>query len=222
MVALLLLASTVPASAQSSLSDKAVAKLKRVGIHLNAGLRHPLDEGVESGGILGLSVGLSPSGDGGWSIPFSINWSSADLVQNEIHFATIRSYYVLSGVSYSVRRSRWSVGAAMEGGLAVNRARLEPRAQEAFGVPNTVVRINRKNSMVLRPQIKAEYFLTRMISLRTSLKYLFTEPDVEIETVNGRLPGRWNTHYVNLNFGVGLYPFRKASAEAQPTAPPPD
>ena len=207
---------------QQFLHDKVANAIRRIGVHVNAGIRNPLDDDIEAGRTVDLSVGLSPSRTGGWSIPLNVSWTSSRLQFNDTHFGTVRSYLLLSGVSYSVRRDRWSVGAALEGGFALNRSKLELTAPAVFGLPGTVVSIDSDNSVVVRPQVRAEYFLTRKISLRTSLKYVYTQPDVVITTLNGRVPGRWNTHYVSLNMGVGIYPFRKVPAEAPPTVPPPD
>ena len=37
------------------------------------------------------------------------------------------------------------------------------------------------NSLVVRPQIKAEYFLHHKFSVRTQLSYTYTDPDVIVQ-----------------------------------------
>jgi hypothetical protein len=62
---------------------------------------------------------------------------------------------------------------------------------------------------VLRPQVKAEYFLMRKMSLRTQLSYTYTNPDVVIHTVAQDFAHEWHPHHVQLSFAVGIFPFRK-------------
>jgi len=78
----------------------------------------------------------------------------------------------------------------------------------AFGVPEPVG-VDVSNSWVLRPQVKAEYFVFRKLSLRTQLSYTFTDPDVVIHTVNQDFVHDWNPNHYQLSFAVGVFPFRK-------------
>ena len=60
----------------------------------------------------------------------------------------------------------------------------------AFGVPEPVG-VDVSNSFVVRPQVKAEYFLHRKLSLRTQLSYTYTDPDVVIHTVTQEIAHEW-------------------------------
>jgi hypothetical protein len=63
--------------------------------------------------------------------------------------------------------------------------------------------------VVVRPQLKAEYFLHRKLSLRTQLSYTYTDPDVVIHTGVQDFSREWRPHHTQLSFAVGVFPFRK-------------
>jgi hypothetical protein len=76
----------------------------------------------------------------------------------------------------------------------------------AFG-PGVAIDIS--NAFAVRPQLKAEYFLTRKFTVRSSLNYVFTNPRVTVVTPSGTISDHWNASNVSLAIGVGVYPFRK-------------
>jgi hypothetical protein len=113
------------------------------------------------------------------------------------------------GVGYGAAgRQRMTYGAQLGVGYSFNSVTLNPGVGSAFGVPEPVG-VTVSNSWVLRPQVKAEYFLTRKLSLKTQLSYTYTDPDVVIHTVTQDFNHEWRPHHVQLTFAVGVFPFRK-------------
>lgn len=71
------------------------------------------------------------------------------------------------------------------------------------------VTLDVRNSWLLRPQIKAEYFLTRKFTVRVSGDYVLTHPDIIVTTPAGQLANRWDASNFHANIGIGVYPFHK-------------
>jgi hypothetical protein len=63
--------------------------------------------------------------------------------------------------------------------------------------------------MLLRPQVKAEYFITEKFTLRASADYMRLRPDIVATTPTGQIGDRWDASNVHANVGIGFYPFRK-------------
>jgi hypothetical protein len=85
---------------------------------------------------------------------------------------------------------------------------LDPVVASAFGVPEPVA-VTVSNSWVLRPAVKAEYFVHRKVSLRTQFSWTITDPDVVIHTVVQDFVHDWNPNHFQLTFAVGFFPLRK-------------
>ena len=114
----------------------------------------------------------------------------------------------MSGFGYSWVRGKMVYGAQMGVGYSFNRVELDPGVAVAFGVPEPVS-VGVSNSWVLRPLVKAEYFVHRKLSLRTQFSYTFTDPDVVIHTVNQDFVHDWTPNHYQLSFAVGFFPLRK-------------
>jgi hypothetical protein len=93
-------------------------------------------------------------------------------------------------------------------GYSFNKVTLNDGVSTAFGVGGPVA-VDVSNSWVLRPQVKAEYFLTRKITLRSQLSYSYTDPNVIVRTGAQDFSHEWRPHHVQLNLAVGFFPFRK-------------
>jgi hypothetical protein len=79
----------------------------------------------------------------------------------------------------------------------------------AFDVPSGTVSVHAANAALLRPQIKAEYFITPKFTFRMSAAYVLMRPDITVTTPAGPIADRWNASHVHANIGFGVYPFRK-------------
>ena len=99
-------------------------------------------------------------------------------------------------------------GAQLGVGYSFNSVTLNAGVESVFGVQQPVG-VTVSNSWVLRPQVKAEYFLHRKISLRTQLSYTYTDPDVVVHTAVQNIEHEWRPHHVQLSVAVGVFPFRK-------------
>ena len=87
----------------------------------------------------------------------------------------------MSGIGYSWVHGKMIYGAQMGVGYSFNKVDAERRRLDAFGVAEPVC-VDVSNSWVVRPQVKAEYFVHRKVSVRTQLSYTYTDPDVVIRT----------------------------------------
>lgn len=79
----------------------------------------------------------------------------------------------------------------------------------AFGFPDGPVTMDVNNAWLLRPQLKAEYFLTRKFTVRVSGDYVLTRPEITVTTPAGRISDEWDASNFHVNVGIGVYPFHK-------------
>jgi hypothetical protein len=191
------------------LQDQAITWIRKVGIHGNMGFRHPTDPDVSRGVSFGPSIGLSPGRTNGWKVPVALSMFSEDLHSPAgTQFGSVRTRALLAGIGYGWHFGRLSVGPQIEFGYAFNHASMEDDGARAFG-PSGVVTVHADNSWIVRPEFKAEYFITPKVTFRTSIDYVRLEPQVAVTTPNGVITDQWNMSNVHLNVGVGFYPLRK-------------
>ena len=200
-----------PALAQSDFLKENVTKIvRKVGVHANMTVREPLDHDVTKGTRFSGSIGLSPGLSNGWRYPISFSIFSENLHgPTGEKFATFKSRAILAGIGYGWHLGRISLGASVQGGWAFNHGTLLDTTSHAFGSPEGPSSIHIENSPLLRPQFKAEYFVTRRFTLRSAADYSFLWPAVNVTTPSGPQEDVWHTSNFHANFGVGYYPFRK-------------
>ena len=199
------------AAAQPEFIKGNVAKMiRKVGIHANTSFRAPVDQDVTEGRSYGLSVGLSPGETNGWRYPVALSFFSEHLNSpSGAQFARLRGRALLAGIGYGWHFNKLSTGVSLQGGYAIYKLRGEGNVFGALEVANGPVAMDVSNSWLLRPQIKAEYFLTRKFTLRASGDYVLTHPDIVVTTPAGRISNRWNASNFHANVGIGIYPFHK-------------
>ena len=203
----------VPDQAQaqpSFLKDNVAKMVRKVGLHGNVSFREPTDPDVTKGTTFGASVGLSPGRTNGWRYPFGFTMFSEYLHgPNGQQFAIFRARAILAGIGYGWHFGRLSTGASLQTGYSFNRARPDGDILGAFGVASGPVSVEASNSWLLRPQVKAEYFITPKFTFRVSADYMLTRPDIVVTTPTGRISDRWDASNAHANIGFGVYPFRK-------------
>ena len=199
------------AQAQPSfIKDNVVKMVRKVGLHGNVSFREPTDPDVTKGTTFGASVGLSPGRTNGWRYPFGLTTFSEYLHgPNGQQFATFRARAIMAGIGYGWHFGRLSTGASLQTGYSFNRARPDGDILGAFGVPSGLVSVEAGNSWLLRPQIKAEYFIRPKFTFRISADYMLMRPDIVVTTPTGRISDRWDASNAHANIGFGVYPFRK-------------
>jgi hypothetical protein len=208
-VILALVPSTADAQS-SSIKDNAVQLIRKVGIHANGSYRYPLDSDVTKGWGKGVSIGLSPGRTNGWRYPFALTFFSQDLHSpNGVEFASVRTRAILGGIGYGWHFGRLSTGVQMQTGYAFNHASLDGDVEHAFNVANGTVSVDADNSWLLRPTIKAEYFITSKFTVRVSGDYVYMRPGIVVTTPDQRFERQWDESNLHANFGVAFYPFRK-------------
>lgn len=211
LTAALLTCSPIVAHAQSEFIKTNVARMiRRAGVHVNTSFREPTDKDVTKGRTYGVSVGLSPGESNGWRYPFGLTFFSEELHgPNGLPFASLRGRAILAGVGYGWHFGKLSTGASLQAGFVDYHLSGTGDVLGAFNLTSGAVTMNARNSWMVRPQIKAEYFLTRKFTLRVSGDYVRTRPDIIVVTPAGHLGNAWDASNFHANIGIGIYPFHK-------------
>jgi hypothetical protein len=202
----------LPSTAQAQ-GDFVKSKLKELieksGIYVSASTRSSIDDEVRMGTTIGVGYGTAGAKRNGVKYPFSYSGYSGDLETHEgTDFGRFKARQLMSGIGYQWVHGKMVYGAQLGLGYSFNDVTLNPGTAAAFGVPEPVA-VSVTNSFVVRPQLKAEYFLHRKLSLRTQVSYTYTDPDVVIHTVTENIGQEWRPHHLQLSFAVGVFPFRK-------------
>jgi|SRR6187431_409394 len=210
LIAALLAAPSTVQAQQEFIKNNVAKMIRKVGVHANASFRAPTDNDVTTSGTYGLSVGLSPGETNGWRYPVALAFFSEDLNgPSGRQFAVLRGRAILAGIGYGWHFGKLSTGVAMQAGYVDYRVRPEGDVLSAFNLPSGTVNMDVGNTWLLRPQIKAEYFLTRKITVRVSGDYVVSHPDVVVTTPAGRTTTEWDASNFHANVGIGIYPFHK-------------
>ena len=198
-----------PARAQGDfIKDKVTDLIEKSGIYISTSTRTSIDNDVHMDPTIGIGYGTAGSKRTGWKYPFSYGGYRGDLeTPSGLEFGEFKARQIMSGVGYQWVRGRMIYGAQLGVGYSFNRASVD--APAVFGEEGPV-RVTVSNSFVVRPLVKAEYFIHPKVSLRTQLSYTYTDPDVTVETATQRLTREWRPHHVQLSFAVGVFPLRKS------------
>ena len=127
---------------------------------------------------------------------------------NGEQFAFVRHVGLLAGVGYGWHFGRLSTGAQFQVGYALTREKADGDVAAAFGVPAPAVGVRADNAFLWRPQFKTEYFISEKFTIRASVDYVHSHPEIVVTTPGGQLTG-WDLSNIHANVGVGFYPFRK-------------
>jgi hypothetical protein len=210
--ALLIVLTPAPARAQGDfIKGKLKDLIETSGIYVSLSSRSALDDNVDMGRSIGVGWGMAGRNPrDGRKYPFSFSSYSGDLetTGDGARFGRFKAQQLMSGIGYQWVRGKMKYGAQVGVGYSFNSVTLDPGVAVAFGVPEPVG-VTVSNSWVVRPQVKAEYFLHPKLSLRTQLSYTYTDPEVVIRTVNQDFAHQWRPHHVHLSVAVGVFPFRK-------------
>ncbi|MDO8677161.1 MAG: hypothetical protein Q7R30_01150 [Acidobacteriota bacterium] len=204
------LAVPAPSQAQPEFVKDNVTKIvRKLGVHVNLTVREPLDQDVTKGRSFGASVVLGGGRTAGWKYPFALTTFDEYLhAPDGGQFATLKSWAIVGGVGYGWNIGKLTISPAVQTGVAFNSARLDGNAALAFNADGPVS-IKVGNSLLLRPKLTLEYFLTQKFTLRTSADYVLTQPNITVTTPSGSIGDRWNASNFHATVGIGFYPFRK-------------
>ena len=211
ITALVLIALPESVQAQTQfLKDNVAKMIRKVGVHANTSFRAPVDRDVTEGRTYGVSIGLSPGETNGWRYPFALGFFSEHLNSpGGTQFARLRARALVGGVGYGWHFGKLSTGVAVQAGYAIYSLRGEGDVLSALELPNGPVAMDVSDTWLLRPQIKAEYFLTRKFTVRVSGDYVLTHPEIVVITPAGQISNRWDASSFHANVGLGVYPFHK-------------
>ena len=201
-----------PAQAQGDFMKSTLKSLiEKSGIYVSMSSRTSIDNDIRMGPSLGIGYGtasLRPRT--GMKIPFSFSGYGGDLetTADDQRFGRFSAKQIMSGIGYQWVRGKMIYSTQLGLGYSFNKVALDPGAPVAFGVVEPVsVRVS--NSFVVRPQAKAEYFISRKFSVRSQLSYTYCDPDVVITTATEQLSREWRPHHVQASVALGFFPFRK-------------
>jgi len=124
-------------------------------------------------------------------------------------FVKLQSFPVVAGIGYGWHFGKLSTGVALQAGYGIYSLRGEGDVFTALDAAQGPVTMDVTDTWLLRPQVKAEYFLTRKITVRVSGDYIFTQPDIVVTTPAGSLTKSWDASNFHANIGIGIYPFHK-------------
>lgn len=208
--ALILALLPAPAQAQGDfIKEKVKHLIEKSGVYVSASTRTALDSEVSMATSLGIGYGTAGSLRTGKKFPFSFSGYSGDLeTSGGSPFGRLSAKQIMTGVGYQWARGKLVYGVQLGIGYSFNKVVLDPGVAVAFGVPEPVG-VEVSNSFVVRPQVKAEYFVFRKLSLKTQFSFTYTDPDVVIHTVSQDFAHEWNPDHWQLSFAVGVFPFRK-------------
>jgi hypothetical protein len=210
LMALLLLSPSTALAQPNFIKDNVATIIRKAGVHANASYRAPIDDDVTEGRTYGLSVGLSPGETNGWRYPFALSFFSEHLNSpGGIEFARLQGRALLGGIGYGWHFGKLSTGVSLQAGYAMYKLRGEGDVFTALGLITGPVTMDASNTWLLRPQLKAEYFLTRKLTVRVSGDYVLTHPEIVVITPGGRISDRWDASNFHANVGIGVYPFHK-------------
>lgn len=200
----------VPAQAQSDVFKSKLKELvEKSGVYLSAGTRTPIDNDVHMGPSIGIGYGTAGQKRTGIRFPISFSGYAGDLQTTEGQdFGRVRARQLLAGVGYQWVHGKMVYGVQMNLGYSFNSVTVDANAPAVFSSAPPV-RIDVSNSFVVRPLIKAEYFLHHKVSVRTQLSYTYTDPEVTVTTAQNQFMDEWRPHHVQATIAMGFFPFRK-------------
>lgn len=208
----LLVTFLAPCSAQAQgdfLKDKVKGLIEKSGIYISASTRTSIDNDVDMGRSIGIGYGTAGTKRTGIKYPFSFSGYSGDLqTTSGLDFGRISAKQLLAGIGYQWVFGKMVYGAQLTGGFSFNKITVAPGAPIVFSAEPPIA-VDVSNSFVLKPQIKAEYFLHHKLSLRTQLSYTYTDPEVVVRTAAGQFTDEWRPHHLQFGVAMGVFPFRK-------------
>jgi hypothetical protein len=207
---LTVLFTAAPAQAQGDfIKDHLKELIEKSGVYLSVSSRSSIDNEVDMGRSIGIGYGTAGSKRTGWKFPFSFSGYRGDLQTEEGNgFGQFRARQIMSGVGYQWVHGKMVYGAQLGVGYSFNKVTIADNAPAVFGT-EPPVNVDVSNSWVLRPQVKAEYFLHHKLSLRTQVSYTYSDPDVIVTTASSQFQDEWRPHHLQLSAAVGVFPFRK-------------
>lgn len=206
--------SLVPTAAQAQDDDFFKTKIKdlieKSGVYVSASTRTSIDNDVDMGPSVGIGYGTAGAKRTGLKFPLSLSGYRANLhtTDGDVAFGTVKSRQILTGIGYQWVFGKMVYGAQLNVGYAFNDVTIDPNAPAVFSAAPPIS-IDASNSFVVRPLVKAEYFLHHKVSVRTQLSYTYTDPKVVVTTTQGQFTDEWRPHHVRASVAMGVFPFRK-------------
>ncbi len=203
----------VPSAAQAQDDDFFKRKIKELieksGVYVSAGTRRSIDNDVVMGPGVGIGYGTAGEKRTGLKFPLSLSGYRANLQTAEGDpFGSVKARQILTGIGYQWVFGKMVYGAQLNVGYSFNDVTIDATTPAVFGAAPPIS-IDASNSWVVRPLVKAEYFLHHKVSVRTQLSYTYTDPKVVVTTAQEQFADEWRPHHVRASVALGVFPFRK-------------
>lgn len=200
-----------PAQAQGDfIKDNLRELIEKSGIYVSGSTRTAADDEVDMGPSLGIGYGTAGEKRTGVKFPFSFSGYSGNLQTSSDGepFGRFKAKLLLAGVGYQWVFGKMVYSAQVKGGYAFNRVTIGANAPAVFSA-EPPISVDVGNSFVVRPQVKAEYFVHHKLSVRTQLSYTYSDPKVVVTTANSQFADQWHPHHLQFSVAMGVFPFRK-------------
>jgi hypothetical protein len=199
-----------PVQAQGDVVKSKLKELiEKSGVYVSASTRTSIDNDVDMGPSVGIGYGTAGEKRTGLKFPLSLSGYRANLQTTDgLEFGNIKARHILTGVGYQWVRGKMVYGAQVNVGYAFDNVEIGPDATAVFSSAPPI-RVDVSNSWVLRPLVKAEYFLHHKVSMRVQGSYTYTDPEVTVTTANGQFVDEWRPHHFRAGIAMGFFPFRK-------------
>lgn len=209
IAALLLALWPAPAQAQGDyLKDKVTDLIQKAGIYVSVSAKDASDSDVRVSQGFGVSPGFAGSQRKGRKFPFSYSTYSADFETGGATFGRFKAKQVMSGIGYQwAPTPKLVYSTQLNVGYSFNS--IDGSTAESAFAAGGPVQVSVSNSWLLRPQGKIEYYVRRKMSVRLQGGYLYTDPQVTIQTPTTRSEGDWRPSHFYASVGLGIFPFRK-------------
>jgi hypothetical protein len=200
----------LPAQAQGDVVKSKLKELiEKSGVYASASTRTSVDDDVRMGTSFGIGYGKAGAKRTGIKFPLSLSGYRAGLQTTEgAEFGTVKASQILTGVGYQWVFGKMVYGAQLNVGYSFNKVDVDANAPAVFSAAPPL-RVDVSNSFVVRPLVKAEYFLHHKLSVRTQLSYTYSDPKVTVTTTQGQFSEEWNPHHMRASIALGVFPFRK-------------
>lgn len=202
----------VPGSAQAQgdfIKDKVKELIEKSGVYVSGSTRTSIDDEVDMGRTYGIGYGTAGEKKTGIKFPFSFGGYSGDLQTSEgREFGRIKARQIMSGIGYQWVRGKMVYGVQLGVGYSFNTVTITADAPVVFSA-EPPLGVDVSNSWVVRPLVKAEYFLHHKVSVRTQFSYTYTDPNVVVTTATSRFTDEWRPQHAQFSVALGVFPFRK-------------
>lgn len=147
-------------------------------------------------------------GKEGFGFHWGLNWYETHIDRSvagqEVELGELHVKPVMAGYGYTHNVGRYSITAALLGGLAYSSVRLTPEANDAYRdlVGAHSVEVDSGWPLVLRPEVSVWYDINKKIGLHVSTAYMIARPHVTVTSTIGSDKRRVSADMLGVKVGL--------------------